>query len=492
MSGKPPAGDRGGVISNSGFVKPNVPPVNQQNKRRKNDVDQMGTISETSQNADTTELPDPMALNKDGYVDKNLVKPSQNNLSHFSWMCPGLNGIDSTQDISRSTFNQLLVEHPRFTIPIFQRRYCWKKEQVERWYNDTRRGTRDPMGSHNTGNLIITRSSLSSDSYLLIDGQQRVTTTLIFLAAIRDTLKSLQISHNKIQDDRNNLLARINSFLFVNGDPKEPKLTPCYLDRKSFFGIVISDEKIFLSEAGNDSSTLDTESFQAKAYRLFIQCMKEEMDQLSLQDECGLYDLLEEVARQALDLMSVTRCKIEGNIDPAQVFLWLQEKSFFNGYQLQNLRPGEFLSTLDMARNLLLAPLLKISPQLQDKIYLEHWVFRLEKLFPSQEELDTAVIKYITYMKDEEVKTTSEFEKMFTKMHKQLSGGNRFDGLLHYSKFVSIFEHIQEKVASGKLNLGEAGSDLDFNDQNEAISSDLKSSLCVIDSLEAFFAGSNQ
>ena len=58
--------------------------------------------------------------------------------------------------------------------------------------------------------------------------------------------------------------------------------------------------------------------------------------------------------------------QIEGNIDPAQVFLWLQEKSFFNGYQLQNLRPGEFLSTLDMARNLVLAPLLKISPQLQE------------------------------------------------------------------------------------------------------------------------------
>ena len=48
MSGKPPAGDRGGVMTNSGFVKPNVPPVNQQNKRRKNDVDKMGTISETS------------------------------------------------------------------------------------------------------------------------------------------------------------------------------------------------------------------------------------------------------------------------------------------------------------------------------------------------------------------------------------------------------------------------------------------------------------
>ncbi len=60
---------------------------------------------------------------------------------------------------------------------------------------------------------------------------------------------------------------------------------------------------------GDVNCTVDTESYQAKAYRLFIQCMKEEMDQLSLQDDCGRYDLLEEVARQALDLMSVTRCK---------------------------------------------------------------------------------------------------------------------------------------------------------------------------------------
>ncbi len=51
-----------------------------------------------------------------------------------------------------------------------------------------------------------------------------------------------------------------------------------------------------------------------------------------------------------------------------------------------------------------------------------------------QEELDTAVIKYITYMKDEQVKTTSEFEKMFTKMHKQLSGK-----LFNISGFHSFF-----------------------------------------------------
>ena len=48
MSGKPPAGDRGGVLSSSGsFVKPNVPPP-QQNKKRRNDMDNLGTISENS------------------------------------------------------------------------------------------------------------------------------------------------------------------------------------------------------------------------------------------------------------------------------------------------------------------------------------------------------------------------------------------------------------------------------------------------------------
>jgi hypothetical protein len=54
-------------------------------------------------------------------------------------------------------------------------------------------------------------------------------------------------------------------------------------------------------------------------------------------------------------------------------------------------------------------------------VYLEHWLARLEKLFPTQEDFNAAVIKYIEHKK-EEVKTQSEFETMFTKMHKQLSG----------------------------------------------------------------------
>ena len=63
----------------------------------------------------------------------------------------------------------------------------------------------------------------------------------------------------------------------------------------------------------------------------------------------------------------------------------------------------------------------KICIILQDLVYLEHWLARLEKLFPTQEDFNAAVIKFIDHKK-EEVKTQSEFETMFTKMHKQLSG----------------------------------------------------------------------
>jgi hypothetical protein len=158
-----------------------------------------------------------------------------------------------------------------------------------------------------------------------------------------------------------------------------------------------------------------------------------------------------------------------------------------------------------MARNLVLAPLLKLSPQLQDSMYLDHWVSRVENLFPSQEELNAGFIKYIEEKKGEVTKM-SEFETMFTKMHKQLSGGDRFTGLLQYSKFVSIYEHIQDQVARGCLHssAGNQNCDLPVDVASTAggnqtcdlpedmASTDLRTSLCVIDSLQLYFTSSTK
>eukprot|EP00088_Acartia_fossae_P027521 TRINITY_DN2826_c0_g1_i10.p1 TRINITY_DN2826_c0_g1~~TRINITY_DN2826_c0_g1_i10.p1 ORF type:complete len:478 (-),score=92.41 TRINITY_DN2826_c0_g1_i10:347-1780(-) len=458
------------------FVKPKQPAMK---KMRSNGGEGGGGSSSLSavpehsnQSSDAT-LGDPMALDKDGYVNKKLVptskKPSsqeqnqQNGgLAHFSYMCPGLHGEGTRQEISRTTFNKLLSNHPRFVIPIFQRRYCWKKEQVERWYSDTKRGTRDPMGSHNTGNLILTSSTESSEEYLLIDGQQRVTTTLIFLAAIRDYLNKIQVITESQTKDKNELADKLDSYLLVSDD--KWKLCPCYLDRKSFDSIMIG-------------SHCEESSYQYKAYKIFESCLAQETSEMQTAEE--KLDFVEETLRQALDLMSVTMVKIENSIDPAQVFLWLQEKSFFNGYQLQNLRPGEFLLCVDLVRNLLLAPLLKLPTQIQDDIYLNHWLARLETKFASQDDFDSALMSYIDKRKGE-IATVSQFENMFRKM--QLKG-DRFDGLMSYSKFVSVFESISQSVADGKLTPNTEK----ISGQISIDSTQLKTSFCVIDDIEQFF-----
>ena len=42
----------------------------------------------------------------------------------------GMHGKESRQEIRRETFYDLLTHIEVFIIPIFQRRYCWKYEQV--------------------------------------------------------------------------------------------------------------------------------------------------------------------------------------------------------------------------------------------------------------------------------------------------------------------------------------------------------------------------
>jgi len=125
---------------------------------------------------------DAMALNKDGYVHKHLMQPKQSSdLSHLNYVCPGLDNLE----ITRKNFKDILQEEGKLIIPIIQRRYCWDDSLVSRWYEDTRRGNRDHLGIHNTGNFVVHWSE-HDQGFIIIDGQQRMTTTMILLAALRN------------------------------------------------------------------------------------------------------------------------------------------------------------------------------------------------------------------------------------------------------------------------------------------------------------------
>lgn len=69
----------------------------------------------------------------------------------------------------------------RFVIPVYQRNYDWKQEQCKRLFDDLEEVVRDDRPSHFFGSIV---SKASMERRVLIDGQQRVTTTFVLLAAL--------------------------------------------------------------------------------------------------------------------------------------------------------------------------------------------------------------------------------------------------------------------------------------------------------------------
>ena len=69
-----------------------------------------------------------------------------------------------------------------FIIPVYQRNYDWRLENCKQLYNDLVKIIKKDLSSHFFGSLVSYNSG-SDDEYLIIDGQQRLTTvTLLFLA----------------------------------------------------------------------------------------------------------------------------------------------------------------------------------------------------------------------------------------------------------------------------------------------------------------------
>jgi Protein of unknown function DUF262/Protein of unknown function (DUF1524) len=82
-----------------------------------------------------------------------------------------------------------------YEVPVFQREYVWKAEQVEALLCDTYEALFDERGSpidaeYFIGSIVVYRGD--NGIFQLIDGQQRITTLYLTLCAIRDSRKEWQ------------------------------------------------------------------------------------------------------------------------------------------------------------------------------------------------------------------------------------------------------------------------------------------------------------
>lgn len=89
-----------------------------------------------------------------------------------------------------STLDWLATPRTVLVVPVYQRQYRWSSDSCERLLADVRAVAAGPDGSmHFLGSVLYTEhQERELTQWLLIDGQQRVTTIVLLLAAIRDRL----------------------------------------------------------------------------------------------------------------------------------------------------------------------------------------------------------------------------------------------------------------------------------------------------------------
>ena len=112
---------------------------------------------------------------------------------------------------SETKLQPIIEGTKQYIVPLFQRSYSWEREEWNvLWEDLVDLCSMDTPRTHFVGS-IVTMPTMSVPEgvakYLLIDGQQRLTTIFIILALLRDKAK---------ENDQKELAEEINNTLLVN------------------------------------------------------------------------------------------------------------------------------------------------------------------------------------------------------------------------------------------------------------------------------------
>lgn len=92
-------------------------------------------------------------------------------------------------DATKGNIYSILNGNKQFLIPVYQRYYSWDIEQCRRLWNDIVNMQRKNKQGHFVGSIVnIAEQAMPTgvQKYMIIDGQQRMTTLTILLIALRD------------------------------------------------------------------------------------------------------------------------------------------------------------------------------------------------------------------------------------------------------------------------------------------------------------------
>ena len=91
-----------------------------------------------------------------------------------------------------------LRKSPQFVIPLYQRNYSWTAAQCRQLWDDLMRAGRDEsVNAHFIGAIVYVEGHgnvVQQEPLVVIDGQQRLTTSTLFVAALAKHFESKGVS----------------------------------------------------------------------------------------------------------------------------------------------------------------------------------------------------------------------------------------------------------------------------------------------------------
>ena len=136
--------------------------------------------------------------------------------------------------VDESTLRGILEGSKQYVIPLYQRPYAWRKENWQKIWEDitellhSRRN--NPSNSHFTGTLVLDTGNVTPEmtQFLVVDGQQRLTTLSVLLAAISNFY---EVSGDELSAKRIREQVLVNTFAQENN---RYRLRPANFDEITF------------------------------------------------------------------------------------------------------------------------------------------------------------------------------------------------------------------------------------------------------------------
>jgi len=194
----------------------------------------------------------------------------------------------------------------RFLIPVYQRNYDWKVANCRQLYDDLVRVIKNDRKHHFFGSIVSVYdmdSENATQDYLIIDGQQRLTTISLLMLAMRNILnKGILVSENKKRADK------IYKAYLVDEYAEEEtriKLKPVKNDSKAFSKLFGEEDEYYK----NSDLTINYEYFYNRIQKeeisideLFTAIQKLQIVSIELNNDDNPQLIFESLNSTGLDL----------------------------------------------------------------------------------------------------------------------------------------------------------------------------------------------